>query len=859
MKRASFPTRLSQVLALILLAGVLPVHAQVDYYHFKQPRPLKLDTSRLALQRRPSIPPGQFNQRVRAMPSAAGEPRAMALPDWVVVDTLPGQRPLEEMKRTVSQAAREKAAAFVSPVFSTSGGGEIIITSDILVGFREGTSPAAIAEAIRSTTAGKVLARNFGGMERVFRLRSPSKDGFQTLEAANRLARRPEVVFSEPDMIFSGRGALMPNDPDFSNSWGLNNTGQTGGTVDMDLDAPEAWDISIGSASTVVVVIDTGVQQDHPDLHQIPGMDFTSDAPGDGGPVYACDRHGTPVAGCITGIINNNTGTVGMAPGCVIASARTFISKTSCDGTWTSSSSWTVNALAWAESIGARVSNNSNYYGFTSSVIEQKYRETRDVGMIHFASAGNDGDSTLGYPASLESVNAVAALDDRGELSSLSNFGSGLAFSAPGVSIFTADRSGSDGYSSGDHVFLSGTSFAAPYAAGVAALVLSERPLLDATGTEEILRLSSVDLGPSGYDTSFGWGFVNAEQALLLAIAPATPTPTPTETPTLTPTDTATPTETDTPTETSTPTPTYTPLPTPTDTPTSTPAPLPTSTPTPTKTDSPTPTFTALPIPTDTPTSTPVPSETGKPTSTFTPSPTDTATSTPTSTSTPTATNTPTLSSTPTPTNTGTPTPTYSPTPTDSPTATGTNTPTATATLTMTDTPSPTSTKTPTNTPTWTFTFTATPTSTPTLTLTPPPTETNTPTATSTATPTFTPTPTATFTATATHTPSPTDTFTPTWTPTPTPTATRTPIPLLTFDLDGSLGVDEGDLLLFLSGSSGKGSLGDFDGSGTTDYRDLLLLALRWMARLPEDAEQPATGANPETDAPAGKEDSDHR
>src|SRR5262249_17250609 len=151
-----------------------------------------------------------------------------------------------------------------------------------------------------------------------YRVRHNGRNGFATLEAANRLAQRPEVLWAEPDMVFTGKGDLLPNDPLFNQCWGLHNTGQSGGTADEDMDAREAWDYTIGSSSIVVVVIDVGVQQNHPDINQRAGMDFTSDG-GDGGPVNSFDNHGTAVAGCITAKINNALGVVGIAPGCLSA------------------------------------------------------------------------------------------------------------------------------------------------------------------------------------------------------------------------------------------------------------------------------------------------------------------------------------------------------------------------------------------------------------------------------------------------------------------------------------------------------------------------------------------------------------
>jgi subtilisin family serine protease len=278
------------------------------------------------------------------------------------------------------------------------------------------------------------------------------------------------------------------------------------------MDGPEAWDRTIGSDTVRVVILDTGVQQDHPDIHQVAGTDTTTDA-GNGGPLNSFDNHGTPVGGCVAATIDNALGTVGIAPGCVVASARTFIGVNA-SGSWTSQASWTVASLSWAQSIGARVTNNSNYYGFQSSTIDQKYLETWNGGIVHFASAGNNGLGSITYPASLPIVNAVVAVGRDGLLTSFSNWGPGTDFAAPGISIYSTDRTGAAGSGAGDYSFVTGTSFASPYAAGVAALVLSSWPDASAAQVEQVLRGSCVDAGALGYDTTYGNGVVNARAAL---------------------------------------------------------------------------------------------------------------------------------------------------------------------------------------------------------------------------------------------------------------------------------------------------------------------------------------------------------
>ena len=173
-----------------------------------------------------------------------------------------------------------------------------------------------------------------------------------------------------------------------------------------------------------------------------------------------------------------------------------------------------MESIAWAESIGARITNNSNVYGFNSSAITAKYEETREAGMIHFACAGNNGSTNLAFPSSIASVKAVTSVDRDGSLSYFSNHGTGLAFSAPGNGIYTTDRTGSAGWSSGDYAYGAGTSFASPYGAGIAALLLSVLSSLSGESVELYVQGGCMDLGSAGFDSTYGWGFVNAYESL---------------------------------------------------------------------------------------------------------------------------------------------------------------------------------------------------------------------------------------------------------------------------------------------------------------------------------------------------------
>lgn len=416
----------------------------------------------------------------------------------------------------LTRLASSPSFDFATPSFATPWDGRILVTPGLLLRLEASQIPNVrpLLEAVEPGL--QILESEHGGMAGVYRISTLSENGYDVLAVANQLAVTQGVRWAEPEVYFSVRPALIPNDPGFDWLWGIRNTGQFGGVPDMDMDGDLAWEVTTGSPQVPLLVIDVGVQQNHPDLNQLPGADFTGQGSG-GGPWNECDNHGTAVAGCISGIIDNAIGTVGIAPDCPVVSARVFISNVPCDGGWTSNQTWTVNALNWGRGQGCLITNNSNEYGFQSNDIDDAYEATYAAGMLHFAATGNLGVNQISYPASIPVVNAVTAIEPGGERASFGNYGVGLDFSSPGVTIYTTDRTGMQGYDQGDYTFSDGTSFASPYAAGVAALVWSRNLGLTNTQVEGILQTSCRDLGQSGYDTETGWGLVNAYRGVSLA------------------------------------------------------------------------------------------------------------------------------------------------------------------------------------------------------------------------------------------------------------------------------------------------------------------------------------------------------
>jgi len=450
------------------------------------------------------------------LPAARRPGVALGIGRWHLVDLEPAARDGDEVLARIAALARQDRVEFAAPLFVDRGGGFTIPAPRLLArvgGLWRGAAPEVVAAIDPGLV---VVERDFGGLRGALLLGAADRDGFALLARANRLAADPRIAWAEPDWLFSGAGGLEPEDPGFPTLWPLRNTGQFGGLPGLDMEAPAAWDVTTGSPAVRVLVLDTGVEQDHPDLNLLPGRDFTSDGPsGGGGPVNACDRHGTLVAGCIAGVLGNGIGSVGIAPSSPVLSARVFVSTPACNNAWISQASWTVQALAWGQLAGARISNNSNSYGgLQSQAIEDQYAATYAAGMVHFASAHNDGLAEVSYPASLPTVNALSNVMPDGTLNPTSNHGPELSFAAPGTGVLTTDRTGPDGSNAGDWVYVGGTSFASPYAAGVAALVLSAFPALGAAQVEERLRCSARDLGAPGFDETYGWGLVNAAKAL---------------------------------------------------------------------------------------------------------------------------------------------------------------------------------------------------------------------------------------------------------------------------------------------------------------------------------------------------------
>lgn len=428
---------------------------------------------------------------------------------------LPGYRLVRSQNALQAvSAARPAPGQFITNAYVNASGGMMYPTQDIYIAFMSDVSPTSALAIVRREVGGEILEVNASGLPNVLLIRTPCRTGAEVLRLTARMAKRRDTRYAFPNMVMSVEPAFIPNDPLFGDEWHLRNTGQSGGTSDVDFDADDAWDLTTSDPSIKTLIMDNGVDGNHPDLVLGVGATFTGE-PGNGTPYTSSDNHGTPVASCVAATMNNSIGVVGVAPSSQVISAKpySFISPD-----WYTETSWLLASLDFAYSQGARITNNSWTYDDVIPPFDDKLTAMFNAGMVHFAAAGNANTATVSYPASSPNVVSVMSINRTGARSSFSSYGPGIDFASPGSAIVMADRVGSPGYATGDYVTANGTSFASPNLAGVTALVLGANPLLSSSAAVNCLAGSALDLGTAGYDTTFGNGLPNARQAVQLAL-----------------------------------------------------------------------------------------------------------------------------------------------------------------------------------------------------------------------------------------------------------------------------------------------------------------------------------------------------
>ncbi len=288
--------------------------------------------------------------------------------------------------------------------------------------------------------------------------------------------------------ICFANAAVSLDDPLLAEQWGW-----------YRIEADHAYESGVSGSGVIVAVLDTGVDTSHPDLYAnvIDGWNYVDD----NFDVTDDDGHGTMVAGIIAAMANNSLGIAGVASNVSIMPLKVLSSS---GGRWTDLD----KAILRAAHSGARIITISlgGEYSRPTMALEAAINHAYQDGCVIVAAAGNDNNSEPFYPAACENVIAVAAIDQTNIKASFSNYGAYIDFCAPGVNILSTTRDE-------NYVYGSGTSFAAPFVAGVIALKVSKYPQLTNEQIISTLCAEVEDLGEEGWDQYYGWGLVNAYTA----------------------------------------------------------------------------------------------------------------------------------------------------------------------------------------------------------------------------------------------------------------------------------------------------------------------------------------------------------
>ncbi len=338
-----------------------------------------------------------------------------------------------------------------------------------------------------------------------------SRDGL-----IKQLSRHSAIEIAEPNYLLhaiENSNVVIPNDPRFTELWGMNNTGAGGGANDADIDAPEAWDLTKGSKDVIVGVIDTGTDYNHPDLaaniwtnpNEIAGNGIDDDNNGviddihgfsavnnNGNPMDG-QGHGTHVSGTIGASGDNATGVVGV---------NWNVTMIPCQFLGADGSGTTAGAIACINyftnlkqnhGVNVRLTSNSWGGGGFSQALSDAIQAGNNAGILFIAAAGNDADNsdvTPHYPSAynLPGIISVASTDRADNLSSFSTYGAvSVDLGAPGSAILSTTPNNT-------YASYSGTSMATPHVAGAAALVWSLNPDLSIAEMKTLLMDSGDSL-----------------------------------------------------------------------------------------------------------------------------------------------------------------------------------------------------------------------------------------------------------------------------------------------------------------------------------------------------------------------------
>ncbi|MBM3131775.1 MAG: hypothetical protein FJZ95_01920 [Chloroflexi bacterium] len=358
----------------------------------------------------------------------------------------------------------------------------------ILVKFNPGAGPSEIAEIHRQNDGN--VKEFIGGIDA--QIVEVGKG--QGSEKAKKYQLHAGVAWAEIDAVCEA--VETPDDPYVKNQWAI-----------AKVQAPAAWDITKGSSTVRIAILDTGIDLDHPDLAAkiVLSANFTGSTTTDD--MYG---HGTHVAGIAAAQTNNTLGVAGLGRDSSLMNGKVLGD----DGQ--GYMSWVAGGIIWAADNGANVISMSLGTTSSSLAVQDAVNYAWNKGAVVVAAAGNNGNTTPFYPAYYTNCIAVAATDSTDALATFSNRGDWVDVAAPGVSTYSTTRGGNYGY-------MSGTSMASPNAAGLAGLIFAIATDTNGNGrlNDEVRTRLESGCDAIGV-TGIGSGRINAFNSVQGAPAPTT-------------------------------------------------------------------------------------------------------------------------------------------------------------------------------------------------------------------------------------------------------------------------------------------------------------------------------------------------
>jgi thermitase len=383
----------------------------------------------------------------------------------------------------------------------------------ILVRFEPGASLRTRDRDVRAA-GGALEGTVYGLPVRVIRV----PPGLSAAALAARYRALASVRYAEVDSFVRAADAPLPDDPLFGSQFGLRNTGQGGGLVDADIDAPEGWAAAGMSSATgpwtsepgpPIGIADSGIDRSHPEFagRIAACVHFIKvDGPE---PARGCTDgygHGTHVAGIAAAATDNATGVAGVS-----FTSPLLVCK-ALDGNGFGTRANIAACIVWLHDHGARVINLSVELAggrVVRDAVRAAWEQGSADGSIVLAAAGNDGNGVLEYPAAFGAVVSVAATDRNDAHASFSNSNADVEVAAPGVGILSTCPQSFSAICPGDYGTLSGTSMATAFASGVAAVLRMLHPNATAWSIRTRLHALVDDVGAAGRDNATGYGRLN--------------------------------------------------------------------------------------------------------------------------------------------------------------------------------------------------------------------------------------------------------------------------------------------------------------------------------------------------------------